>query len=124
MTDMPPVAIPPAPPTSTTCPHCGNEVPPDFSFCPKCGKQLKDAELSTTVFTQIWMYALSVFLPPLGLWPGIKYFRNSDPKAQQIGTIAIVLTVLSTIITIWLTFKFLNIYTSTLNESLNGLGGY
>ncbi len=119
-----PSQTPAVPQIGSICPACGNIVPTDFAFCPKCGKQLKDAPLSTSVFTQIWIYALSVILPPLGLWPGIKYVRHSDPKAQQIGWIAIILTVLSSIITIWLTFQFLNIYLNTFNETLNGLGGY
>jgi len=107
--------------TPSICPACGQPTSTDAIFCPHCGKQLKDAPLSTTAFTQTWIYLLSVLLPPLGLWPGIKYMKHGDPKTRQIGWIAIVLTVLSGIITIWATFAFLNVYLSTLNESLNGI---
>ena len=116
--------VPVIPPGGSICPACGNIVPPDFIFCPRCGKQIKEPPISTTVFTQTWMYLLSIFLPPLGLWPGIKYVRHSDPKAKKIGWIAIGLTIVSCIVTIWATFAFLNVYLNTFNETLNGLGGY
>lgn len=44
---------------------------------------------------QIGIYALSFFLPPLGLWPAFKYLRQEDTKAKTIGAIAIILTVIS-----------------------------
>lgn len=113
----------PVPPAITLCPSCGRSVPQDFSFCPNCGKQIREAPLSVSLAAQIGIYAISVLLPPLGLWPGIKYYRHSDPAAKRIGTIAIVVTVISTVATLWLTFAFLNVYLNTLNQSLNGLGG-
>jgi hypothetical protein len=113
-------AIDPA--MSTVCANCGSIVPKYYSFCPKCGKPLSEHPLSTTLFHQIWIYTVSVLLPPLGLWPGIKYFRSNDPKAQKIGMIAIVLTVLSTIITLWLTWVFVQSYISQINDALNGTG--
>src|SRR5258708_3542812 len=122
MTDIPPV--PSVAITSTTCPACGKPVPPEFSFCPNCGKQLKDKSLSTTILMQAWLYFMSVFLPPLGLWPGIKYFKSNDPKTQQIGMIVIVLTVLSTIITIWLSFKLVGVYTDAIYQATSGTGGF
>lgn len=106
--------------TAITCPSCHEPIVPDAIFCPRCGKQLKEAPLSTSVFTQTTIYLVSILLPPLGLWPGIKYFRHSDPKAERVGMAAIVLTVLSTTITIWLTFQFLNVYLNTLNTAQYG----
>lgn len=70
---------------------------------------------------QAGIYFLSIFLPPLGLWPGVKYFRHSDPRAKQIGTVAIVLTVASSFFSIWLTFQFLNVYVGAINGSLYGI---
>ena len=109
--------------TQAICPQCHQPVLPEAYFCPNCGKSLKEKELSTTKFTQAWIYGLSLFLPPLGFWPGIKYFRSSDPKAKQIGMIALILSVVSTIATIWATFALLNVYLSTFNDVLNGTGG-
>jgi predicted nucleic acid-binding Zn ribbon protein len=106
----------------SVCHFCGAAVAPDALFCSSCGEQLKEKPLSTSLLAQLGIYAVSILLPPFGLWPGIKYFKHSDPKVQQIGIVAIVLTVISTIVTIWAIFAFLNIYLNTLNESLNGLG--
>lgn len=108
-------------PTMSICSFCGNQVPADSVFCPHCGKQLKEIPLSTTVFTQIWIYGMSVLLPPLGLWPGIRYFKHSDPKAKQIGMIAIVLTVVASVATIWLSYALTESYLNTLNQTLNGI---
>ena len=68
-----------------TCPQCHQPIQPDWYFCQNCGKELKAKPRSTTVLAQVGIYALSVFLPPLGLWPGIKYVREADPKAEQCG---------------------------------------
>jgi len=92
-------------------------------FCPNCGKQLQDTQLSTSTFTQIWIYGMSLFLPPLGLWPGIKYFRSTDEKAKRIGLIAIIITIVTTIATIWATFALLQVYLNTFSSVLgNGTG--
>jgi hypothetical protein len=112
----------PAPAVVVICPKCNHMVPEEFSFCPNCGAPIKN-NVSITLFSQIWIYGVSVFLPPLGFWPGIKYFRSSDPKAKKIGMIAIVLSVLSTVLTLWATFAFLNIYLNTFNSVINGTGG-
>ena len=105
---------------TSICSFCGNQIPTDAFFCPRCGKQVKEAPLSTSVFTQTWIYLVSVLLPPLGLWPGVKYFKHSDPRAKQIGIVAIVLTVASLVITTWLTISFLNSYLNDINKALNG----
>lgn len=103
------------------CPQCGNPVSPDSFFCPQCGKELRAAPLSVSLGAQVWIYALSIFLPPLGLWPGIKYVKRSSEKEKLVGWIAIVLTVISTVVTTWLTFAFLNVYLTTLTQSLGGI---
>ena len=35
-------------------------------------------------------------------WPGITYYKSSDQKAKQIGTVAIIILTASTLLTIWL----------------------
>lgn len=99
----------------TTCPFCHFQIidPEHSYFCPNCGKKLKEPPL--TLFKQIGIYLVSIFLPPLGLWPGIKYLLQSDEKKKMVGLIAIVLTLLSTVITIWLTIGFVN----NLNQGVN-----
>ena len=90
------------------CEKCHFPIADNFYFCPNCGKKIKDLPLSTSVSKQIYIYALSIILPPLGLWPGIKYIRQKDPKAKRIGIIAIVLTIVATVVTVWITMGIMN----------------
>ena len=89
------------------CLVCHQSLLPQYYYCPNCGTKVNSAPLSTTPLTQTWIYALSIVLPMILFifvtkWPGIKYFKSSDPKAKRIGEIAWTLIILSTIITIWL----------------------
>lgn len=91
-----------------TCKYCGFAVSDNFYFCPNCGKKLNEPPLSTSIGKQIGIYALSFFLPPLGLVPGLKYLFQKDSKSRTIGIIAIFLTIISTILTIWFAMNLLN----------------
>ena len=91
-----------------TCKFCSFPISENFYFCPNCGKKLKEPPLSTSIGKQIGVYALSIFLPPLGLWPGIKYLLQKERSAKAIGLVAIILTIISTILTIYLTIGFLS----------------
>lgn len=107
----------------TICPFCHFQIldPEHFYFCPNCGKLLKEPPL--TLVKQLGIYALSIFLPPLGLWPGIKYLFSADPTNKKVGIIAIILTVVATIVTVWLAMGFINSLTAGLNSSLQGYSG-
>lgn len=72
-----------------------------------------------TIAKQISVYAISILLPPLGLWPGIKYILQKDEKMKTVGIIAVILTIISTIVTIWLFASTLSGITSGVNSSLN-----
>ena len=106
-----PVPIPPVPPQSSAvtamiCPQCHQPVKPEYYYCPNCGKKLTEPALSTSLSSQLWLYAFSLVLPFIGYlaisyWQGIKYARSEDPKAQQIGWIAIALLTISSIYVIW-----------------------
>lgn len=74
---------------------------------------------STTVGRQIFIYLLSFLLPPLGLWPAIKYLKQKDEKSRMIGFIAIILTIISTVITIWFSMGFIDTFNQQLNQQLN-----
>jgi len=58
-------------------------------------------------------------LPPLGVWPAIKYLRQADKKSKKIGLAALFLTIISIVITIWLTINLVNSFNSGLNSQLN-----
>ncbi len=75
--------------------------------------------MSISIGSQIGIYLLSIFLPPLGLIPGIKYLFQQNRKAKVVGTIAIVLTLISTIITVQLSFGIMNQFNTALNTQLS-----
>lgn len=100
------------------CPHCSAPVPQGSYFCPNCGKQLQEKPLSTSAMKQIGVYALSLLLPPLGLWPGIKYLRQQDDKAKMVGWVAIILTILSTVVSLILYVQLMHVISQTLNSQL------
>jgi len=99
------------------CPFCKFEVSENFLFCPNCGKKLKDV-FSTSISKQIGIYALSIFLPPLGFVPGIKYFLQKDKKRKIVGTVAIVLTIISTVITVWISINYISQTSKSVNSQL------
>ena len=102
------------------CRYCGKNILSEDYFCPGCGKKLKDKPQSTTIGRQIFVYLLSFLLPPLGLWPAVKYLKQQDQKSRMVGFIAIILTIISIIITVWLSLGFINSFTQQLNQQLNG----
>ena len=122
VTPSAPITVPEVPPMNMPCPFCSANVPTNSIFCPACGKQLKEKELSMTLFKQVTLWVVALLLPPLGYWPGVKYFRSSDPKAQKLGMYLIVATTLSTIITLWLSYALVQSYIASINSVLNGTG--
>src|SRR3990167_10813389 len=105
----------------TTCPNCNNRILPIDIFCPACGKKLKGNDSSFGIQKQIGLYLLSFFLPPFGLFPAIKYLRQTDSESKTIGAIALVLTVISILITILLTKLVLGTFESKL-QLYQGIG--
>jgi len=117
-------------PTVNTCPSCHQPIIPTYYFCPNCGVKLNQAPLLTDTLTQVKIYAFSIILPMICFlfvtkWPGIKYYKSEDPKTKQIGEIAWILIVLSTIITVYLAFvwtqKSFNTYLYSIDPSNYGL---
>ncbi len=104
-----------------TCPHCQASINSEDYFCPNCGKKIKDPPVKMTVFKQIGVYAVSILFPPLGLWPGIRYFRNKDPKIQMVGIVAIILTIMSSVVTIWYSYVLIQNINKTINSQINDI---
>jgi hypothetical protein len=109
---------------SLNCSGCKQPIVSQDYFCPNCGKKIKDKPQSTAVLRQIAVYLISFLLPPLGLWPAIKYLKQKDEKSKIIGFVAIILTVISSAISIWLYFGFLNTVNEQLNQQLNNINLY
>ncbi len=88
------------------CPACHEPVLPTYYFCPNCGKNLREPPLSTSVSAQIGIYLLSIIMPAILFlaithWSGVKYLKSQDPRARQIGIVAIILMTASTIALVW-----------------------
>lgn len=105
------------------CPHCNSPVTTTDYFCPNCGKPIRRKPQNLSINRQIIVYLISFLLPPLGLWPAFRYLKDDNPKAHTIGYIAIVLTILSVIISIWSTYAIIGGINQAINSQLNS-GSY
>lgn len=90
------------------CPQCHFAVKPEYYYCPNCGKNLRAAALPTDTLSQFLLYGFSIVLPFIAYlaitkWQGIKYIRSEDPKAKQMGYIALIILIVSSIFVIWWT---------------------
>jgi hypothetical protein len=110
------------------CPYCHQPVLSSYYFCPNCGTKINEAPLSTSLMTQAWIYAFSVMLPAICYLfitrcPGWKYYKSEDRKTKVIGFNAIVLLVLSSVITFWLAYEWIDnaiqSALSSVNQELN-----
>lgn len=101
------------------CPVCHQVVLPEQYFCANCGSALKEKQEPISFPVQLGVYALSLFLPPLGLWPGIKYVAKKNSYAKRVGWIAIGLTIVSSVASIWVMFSLYEMYLSQLSAVLN-----
>jgi hypothetical protein len=116
--------------TAPICPRCHFSVKPEYYFCPNCGAKLTEAPLGTGVVDQLLLYAFSIILPwilylAITKWQGIKYLRAPDKNAKQIGFIALILLVVSSIVAFWImdvwVQNFLQSFSQSQTNDLNGL---
>src|SRR3990167_4125595 len=103
------------------CPKCNFPILTSFNFCPNCGKKYKDPPFNASFLKIIGLISLSLFLPPIGLWPGFKLLFNSDRKAQLVGIILILITIVATGVSIWLTIGFINSQISSIQTQTQTL---
>jgi hypothetical protein len=81
---------------------------------------LKTKAPSTSIGAQIKVYAVSALLPPFGLVYVWRYYKQSDRASQRIAAIALVLTILMTAASVWITIDTLNAVNRMLNAAING----
>jgi hypothetical protein len=103
------------------CPICHQPVLAEYFFCPNCGHNLKEKQIPISIIVQVGLYALAIFLPPLGLWPGIKYMMKNTKQAKWVGGVTIVLTILSSFFTIYYTLTIFNTYIGQINDLTAGI---
>ncbi len=106
------------------CPTCHVALRPTDYFCYNCGTNIHPSPPSITIGTQITLYLKSIFLPPLGIFSGLKYLRQSDSKSHFIGITAILLTLASIIIAIVLTSQLSNEINRQVNKQMNAIGSF
>ena len=114
----------PQPPLAAVCPMCHTPVLPTYYFCPNCGTKLVGAKpLSTSVWTQAWIYVFSIIMPAIAFlaikyWPGMDYLRSPDWERKQIGIVAIILMAASTVFLLWWSVVWLQGYVQSISSGL------
>lgn len=106
------------------CPFCFAVINLTDIFCPHCSKKLKEKPLSSSIWKQIGIYLLSFFLPPLGFWPAFKYLHQTDSKLKKIGYIAVILTVISIVVTLYFTVNLVGQVNTQINSELRNFNYY
>lgn len=106
------------------CPQCHQPILASYYFCPNCGKKINEAPLSTSLMSQLLLYAFSAVLPAIcylaiGYWKGIKYMESADGRAKQIGIIALVILLVSSAITFWLGVVWIE---NTIQSAMTSVG--
>lgn len=115
---------------SFICPRCHFPVKPEYYFCPNCGVKLTEPPMGTGVVDQLLLYAFSIILPWIAYlaitkWQGIKYLRSADARAKQIGLIALILLIASSVVAFWLTYQWIEgTVQSSVNAVNSNLGGF
>lgn len=84
------------------CPFCNTQIDATAYFCPNCGKKIREKPISTGLGSQILLYLLSFFLPPLNLILTIRYLKSPDPKAKQVGLISLGLMAVGIVLAVWI----------------------
>jgi hypothetical protein len=101
-----------------TCPSCRAAVQTGGYFCHICGAALNEKPPSTAVGTQIKIYAVSALLPPFGLIYVWRYLKQPDGASRTIGWIALILTIVMTVATVWLTLAAIDSFRQLVNATL------
>ena len=89
--------------TVRICASCQAIAPSAAVFCPKCGRSLSLSEPAISLGRQAALYLVAFLLPPLGLWPGLRYLRRPDDQARRVGAVCLLLTAISVFATLALT---------------------
>lgn len=92
--------------TPSVCPKCGAILLPNTNFCPNCGYEVSTASQALSIGRQMWIYFVSLALPPLGLIWTFKYFHSPDTQKRRVALVATIITIVSLIATVWLTVGF------------------
>ena len=101
------------------CKHCSLPVTNEDYFCPHCGKKLNDKPVSTGAWSIVWLFVLSVLLPPLGIGLTMRYIKADEESTRMIGWISLIVTVVSLIVAIWIAKLALDGINQQINSQLD-----
>lgn len=101
---------------NSTCKYCKAQISDTFYFCPNCGKKLKEPPFKFSWGKTIAIILESALLPPLGLFPGIKHLRMKETGAKILGLLAIVITIISAVVTTIYFVNFVNSLSKTYGD--------
>ncbi|OGK13969.1 hypothetical protein A3A93_04975 [Candidatus Roizmanbacteria bacterium RIFCSPLOWO2_01_FULL_38_12] len=104
--------------TQSACPKCHSLVRPTDYFCYNCGTNLKPKPLNTSIFMQLVLYVGSVVLVPFGIIWGWRYLRQPFTKSKIVGSITIIITIISTIIITIYSINLINDVQRQVNEGI------
>ena len=104
-----------SPVQAQVCRNCQTVMPGNAYFCYICGKPVRKVPPSTSTGKQINIYLISFFIPPMGFVYGWRYIRQPNDKSKIVGVIAVTLTLLSLLLSIWTTKALVNY----INEQLS-----
>jgi hypothetical protein len=105
-----------------TCPSCHQPVGQTDYFCPYCGKKIRPQPLSTSWGSQIVLYIKTLLLPPLGLWWGYRYLRQSDTSSKLVGLVVVLMTVVEIVWVTQITIGAINTANQQINQQMNLYG--
>lgn len=120
----PPAMQSPAPDMTvqmSQCPKCHVDVRLSDYFCFNCGQALRTKPESVSLVKQMTVYLLSFLLPPLGIIWGIRYLRQDGSNSKIVGTVAIVLTLISLAVTLVFTINLANTVNQQIESQMNAL---
>lgn len=96
------------------CPNCKKEILTNSNFCQFCGYVLHE---NLGFGKKLYIYCLSIFLPPLGLIWFFKYFKSE--KYKRVAYLALILTIIASFCAIWWTIDFMQNFQKSLVKYSN-----
>jgi hypothetical protein len=98
------------------CAVCKKEVGAGDIFCPHCGAKLIQTNEPLSTGQKIKIYAVTIFLAPLGIYWFIKYFRNSDPQKRHIAYAVLWITLIMLVLVAVSTIYIMDFYSKMIGD--------
>jgi hypothetical protein len=100
------------------CPFCKNKIEAKVFFCPICGKKVREKPVSTKFWPVLWLFFLTILLPPLNIGLTIKYMKSADAKAKRIGLISLIVMIAVLVVAVVSTFYVTKYVSDQVNQQV------